>query len=68
LGGKSRRISEFKARQGYTEKPCLGKTKTKKEEKQQQKRNIISSTTTRYVRIWLCYPKNQKAEAGRCPI
>jgi hypothetical protein len=27
LGGRGRRISEFKDSQGYTEKPCLGKKK-----------------------------------------
>jgi hypothetical protein len=44
LGGRGRRISEFKASlvssrtasQGYTEKPCLKKTKTKNQKPKQK--------------------------------
>jgi hypothetical protein len=31
LGGRGRQISEFKASQGYTEKPCLENKETNKE-------------------------------------
>jgi hypothetical protein len=31
LGGRSRRISEFEASQGYTEKPCLEKKERERE-------------------------------------
>jgi hypothetical protein len=47
LGGRGRRISEFKASlvyretsrtaEGYTEKPCLKKTKKKKKERKGKK-------------------------------
>jgi hypothetical protein len=46
LGGRGRRISEFKASlvyefqdsQGYTEKPCLDKQKQKQKQQKQKKR------------------------------
>jgi hypothetical protein len=37
LGGRSRWISEFEDSQGYTEKPCLKKTKNKTKQQQKQK-------------------------------
>jgi hypothetical protein len=39
-GGRGRRISEFQASLGYTEKPCLKKTKPK------QQQNKTQTTTT----------------------
>jgi hypothetical protein len=36
LGGRGRWISEFEDSQGYTEKPCLEKTKTKKTKTKQK--------------------------------
>jgi hypothetical protein len=52
LGGRGRRISEFEASlvyrvssrtdsQGYTEKPCLGKTKTKTNKQKTERREKI---------------------------
>jgi hypothetical protein len=45
LGGRGRRISEFEASlsefqdsQGYTEKPCLEKSKKKKKKKEKKKK------------------------------
>jgi hypothetical protein len=42
LGGRGRQISEFKASQGYTEKPCLEKNK-----KQTNKQTKKQKTTTK---------------------
>jgi hypothetical protein len=38
LGGRGRRVSEFQDSQGYTEEPCLEKTRKKKKERKKERK------------------------------